>query len=115
MDLDYIALGSRIRNLRKKRGLTQQLLAEQVEIETSNISHIERGASKVGLSTLVRIANALGVSLDDLVCDSIMCEKDVFDHDIAEELKDCSPEEIRMISDMVKVLKTTLRRHKKTI
>lgn len=112
MDLDYTALGARIRALRKKKGFTQQHLAEQVEIETSNISHIERGASKVGLSTLVRIANALGASLDDLVCDSILCEKDVFDHEIADELKDCSPEEVRMISEMVKALKVTLRKRK---
>lgn len=110
MDLDYIALGERIRTLRKKKRLTQQQIAEQVDIETSNISHIERGASKVSLNTLVKIANALGVSLDDLVCDSILSEKDVFEHEIAGELKDCTPEEIRMISDMVKAMKATLRK-----
>jgi transcriptional regulator with XRE-family HTH domain len=112
MDLDYFALGVRIHSLRKKKGLTQQVLAEQVGIETSNISHIERGASKVGLSTLVRIANALSVSLDDLVCDSILCEKAVFVSEISDELKDCTPEEIRMISDMVKAMKATLRKRK---
>ena len=110
MDLDYMALGERIRTLRKKRRLTQQQIAEQVDIETSNISHIERGASKVSLNTLVKIANVLGVSLDDLVCDSMLCEKDVFEHEIADELKDCSPDEIRMISDVVKAMKATLRK-----
>ena len=46
MDLDYAALGKRIRTIRKKKQMTQEYLAEQVGIEPSNISHIERAASK---------------------------------------------------------------------
>ena len=63
MDLDYAALGKRIRTIRKKKQMTQEYLAEQVGIEPSNISHIERAASKVGLGTLVKIANALQCSV----------------------------------------------------
>ena len=39
MDLDYAALGKRIRTIRKKKQMTQEYLAEQVGIEPSNISH----------------------------------------------------------------------------
>ena len=58
MELDYQAIGLRIRRLRKTRGLTQQSLAEISNQEPSNISHIERGATKLSLPTLVNIANA---------------------------------------------------------
>ena len=58
MGLDYQSIGIRIRRLRKAKGLTQQALAELSNQEPSNISHIERGATKLSLPTLVNIANA---------------------------------------------------------
>jgi len=71
LEIDYEALGRRIRLYRKKRGLTQQALASLAKIETSNVSHIERAATKVGLPTLTNIANALDVTLDDLMGNNI--------------------------------------------
>ena len=67
MGLDYQAIGTRVRRLRKARGLTQQTLAELSDQEPSNISHIERGATKLSLPTLVNIANALEVTVDELL------------------------------------------------
>lgn len=71
MELDYQAVGVRIRRFRKAKGITQQILAELSDQEPSNISHIERGATKLGLPTIVNIANALDVTVDDLLCDSL--------------------------------------------
>ena len=71
MELDYQAIGIRIRRLRKEQGLTQQRLAELSSQEPSNISHIERGATKLSLPTIVNIANSLNVTVDDLLCDSL--------------------------------------------
>lgn len=48
MELDYRAIGIRIRRFRKERGMTQQVLAEQSRQEPSNISHIERGGHQAG-------------------------------------------------------------------
>ena len=69
MALDYQAIGTRIRRMRKAHGLTQQALAELSNQEPSNISHIERGATKLSLPTLVNIANALDVTVDELLFD----------------------------------------------
>ena len=110
MDLDYAALGKRIRTIRKKKQMTQEYLAEQVGIEPSNISHIERAASKVGLGTLVKIANALQCSVDDLLCDSILCEREAFENQLLEISKDCTPKELRMLSDLAQAMKDSMRR-----
>ncbi len=53
MELDYVAIGMRIRRLRQERGLTQQALAELAGQEPSNISHIERGATKLDRKSVV--------------------------------------------------------------
>ena len=110
MDLDYQALGARIREFRKSRGMTQNRLAELVGIESSNISHIERAVSKVGLATLVGIANNLGCSVDDLLCDSIQCEREAFENQLVELSKDCNPTELRMLTDLARALKESMRR-----
>ena len=110
MELNYQAVGMRIRRFRKEQGLTQQMLAELSSQEPSNISHIERGATKLGLPTIVNIANALGVTVDDLLCDSLEESRAVFEREAAELLSDCSHWELRVIIATMRSLKEHLRR-----
>ena len=51
--VDYEKMGKRVRQYRKKAGLTQQQVAETIEIEASNMSHIERGKIKTSLNTIL--------------------------------------------------------------
>lgn len=110
MELDYQAIGVRIRRLRKERGLTQQVLAELSRQEPSNISHIERGATKLGLPTIVSIANALGVTVDDLLCDSLATSRAAFEREASEILSDCSHWERQVITNTMRSLKENLRK-----
>lgn len=110
MELDYEALGARIRQIRKSKGMTQSRLAELVGIEPSNISHIERAVSKVGLATLVGIANHLDCSVDDLLCDSIQCEREAFENQLVELSKDCTPKELRLLTDLASAMKESMRK-----
>lgn len=69
--IDYEALGKRIHVERLGSGMSQQRLAALIQLEPSNISHIERGVGRVGLNTLVKIAIALETTPDDLLRDSL--------------------------------------------
>ena len=69
--MNYIALGERVRKSRKEMKLSQASLASHVEISTSFLGHVERGTRKASLETLVRLANALHVSVDALLVDSL--------------------------------------------
>lgn len=115
MELDYIALGKRIRALRKEKHLSQVVLAKAVGIEASNISHIENATSKVSLGTLVRIANALEMRIDDLLCDSVPAEQEAFESELSALIEDCTPYELRMICDTVASLKESFHCRKKLI
>ncbi|MGI6028462.1 MAG: helix-turn-helix domain-containing protein [Candidatus Heteroscillospira sp.] len=110
MELDYMAIGIRVRRFRKARGLTQQALAELSNQEPSNISHIERGATKLGLPTLVSIANALDVTADDLLCDSLGRSRGAFLREAEELLSDCNHSELRIITGTMRALKENMRR-----
>lgn len=67
----YQGLGKRIRQQRKLLRMTQEQLAEQAGISLSFLGHIERGTRKASLDTLVRICNALQVSPQLLLQDSL--------------------------------------------
>lgn len=110
MELDYRAIGKRIKIARINADLTQERLAEIVSVSPSHMSNIETGTTRVSLTTLVTIANALSVTMDDLLCDNITKARVPFEKDISKILEDCNEYEIRMIADMSQALKDTLRR-----
>ena len=110
MEIAYVAIGERIRHFRKAMHMTQARLGEISQVEPSNISHIERGATKVSLPTLVKIANALRVSLDDLVYDSIENNRHISVKELDKMLSDCTDSELKAIVEMVKSTKSILRK-----
>jgi DNA-binding NtrC family response regulator len=59
-------LGSKIRSLRRERLLTLKQLANKTALSVSLISQIELGKSAASVSTLRKLATALGVSMSDL-------------------------------------------------
>ena len=59
-------LGTRIREVRKLRGLSQEKLAEKVGVDPKQISRIEGGKSAPSLDTLEAIAKHLQVEMKDL-------------------------------------------------
>ena len=56
-------IGQDIAQLRKEKGMTQQDLADRVEMQRAHISRIEAGRYSVGLDTLTAIGQALGKRL----------------------------------------------------
>jgi transcriptional regulator with XRE-family HTH domain len=62
-------IGRRIRHLRLQRGMTQEVLARSAGLSTGYLSKIETSESPPPVSTLVNIADALGVVIGDLFAD----------------------------------------------
>ncbi|WP_323042251.1 helix-turn-helix domain-containing protein [Gemmobacter sp.] len=61
------AFGGRIRELRRKAGLTLQTLADQAGISVGFLSQVERDKATPSLGTLASLASALGVEIDVFV------------------------------------------------
>ena len=55
----------RIKDLREAKGLTQEQVAQQLGVTQGTIAHWESGARTPTLSNMVKIADFLGVSLDE--------------------------------------------------
>lgn len=103
IELDYVALGSRIRQARTANNMTQEQLGEACNLSTAHIGHIERGSRIPSLKTLFRIAAVLHVSTDFLLFDSFENDRDLFAH-IAAMLKGKNPDKVKTFLTTVKAL-----------
>lgn len=110
--IDYVSMGKRIRKYRMAKGMTQSDLAEAVQRSNTTISHIEVGSGKPELNTVVRIANALGVSMDMLLCDSLDNSVSAYTCDMIEIIKSCTSTELRFIASVIPSLLDALRNTK---
>ena len=107
MATDYKALGKRISNARKQAGITQEALGEQLNM-TKHISVIESAIKRPSLDALVDIANALDVSTDDLLVDSLMHSTSTSNSEIHRLLLDCNEIEQEILTRMVREMKAIL-------
>lgn len=65
--LDAKIVGDVIRDFRKKKGISQEVLSGLADIGRTHLSAIERAERKPTLETLYRIATALDVNMSDIV------------------------------------------------
>ena len=66
-----VGLGTRIKENRQLKHITAEKFAADVGISLPFLWEVERGNKKPSLPTFVKMANVLGVSTDDLLCDSL--------------------------------------------
>ncbi len=63
------AIGERIREVRQARNMTLQMLAESTKLSVSMLSLVERGRASPSIGSLIVIANALGITMSDLIAE----------------------------------------------
>ena len=108
MELNRELVGFRIKTVREKVGLSQKLLAEKVEISPPALNRFEKGIKSPSLETLLKIASALGVSLDFLT--GATADEELFiDSDIKEafeNFKQLSQENRQHIMQNIRFLRS---------
>jgi transcriptional regulator with XRE-family HTH domain len=110
MEINYKAIGRRVKIARIKKELSQDQVSNVTGISNTYLSNIENGRTKPSLPTLIKIANALTVSVDELLCDNIIRSRPTFEKVIADILNDCNEYEIRAIAAIAKTTKEVLRK-----
>ncbi len=63
--IDMASIGKIIQNLRNEKGLTQEQLAEKVELSTNYLSKVERGLCKLNVESFLKMAEVLDFTLED--------------------------------------------------
>ena len=101
-NIDYTALGKRIKNKRIEKGFTQEQLGELCALSAAHIGHIERGTRILSVDVLFRISQALDTSIDWLVIDSV--ENKHMLNEINSVLKDTDKTKVTTFLNTVRVL-----------
>ena len=65
--INHRQIGKRIKEIREQNNLSQAELAEATELSVSYISHVENAKRKASLESVLRIVNALGITVDELL------------------------------------------------
>lgn len=80
--MDYVALGKSIRLRRQLLGLRQEDLAEKCLCSTSHIGVVEKARTIPSLETIIRIANTLDVTVDELLYESVVQKEGIYLRDM---------------------------------
>lgn len=112
MDI-YKNLGIRIKEQRKKKKFSQEKLAEMCNLGTSYIGIIERAEKRASIITLVKIANALEISTDYLLADSIKYTDGDLLESTMSSLKDMDEKDFEYVSNLIKTTKDFIRKRLK--
>jgi transcriptional regulator with XRE-family HTH domain len=112
MEIDYVAIGKKIREIRKHRNLSQQQLAQMVNVGTTHISHIESGSTIPSLKTFIAIIVCLDASADVVLSRNLSNSKHVLNEELASILADCDEDEAAIIISVINALSITLKNFK---
>lgn len=102
--MDYTQLGKRIREERLALNLTQESLAERVDVSDAYIGQIERGQRSLSLETLVKLAKRLGVTVDYLLQESVKADDQQFMDQVRQLVSERSLQEKQMVLDVIKLM-----------
>ena len=104
MALDYKIIGERLRNARVDSNLTQEKLAEKLDVSVAFVSRIECGTTHINLTRLSEICSILnideGIILNGVSTDS----KNYLNDEFSELLRNCPKETQRLIYDLAKLI-----------
>jgi transcriptional regulator with XRE-family HTH domain len=90
--------------------MTQAKLAEEIGKSVPYISHIETATKQASLSTLVSIANALGVTVDTFLLGNQSNDLAEYRSELICLVDDCNSDERCFIYEMASAAKSSLRK-----
>ena len=96
------AIGRRIKAAREKKGMTQEQLAEWVELSPMHVSVIERGVKLQKLETLINIANVLDVSADVLLQDVVKNQTKLYSSEASELIRKLPRDDQRRVLEALR-------------
>lgn len=97
-------IGSNIKKLRLKKGLTQAQLVEIVNISTVHMSHIETGSVAMSLDSLISISNGLDTTPDSILLGEYNISAMGASEILNKQLQNISSDEKRLLIEFAKLL-----------
>lgn len=104
MALDYKIIGDRIRRARIDGNLTQENLAEKLDVSVAFISRIECGTTHINLTRLSEICSILNIDEGQILNGVSTDSKNYLSDEFNELMKSCPKETQKLIYDVAKLI-----------
>ena len=104
MALDYNIIGERLKQARISKDLTQENLAEKLDVSVAFLSRIERGSSFINLKRLNQICSILNVTEGEILNGVSKESHSYLNKELSNLLKDCPSEKMNLIYNIAKVI-----------
>lgn len=103
-ELNFKQIGQKLREVRLSQNLTQEYVANTVNINTSHISNIENNRVKISLTTLVAICNVLNTTVDYILSNEYVSSESAIDREIMHALQGRSNDEKEKILKIIQII-----------
>ena len=107
MAIDYSVIGSRIKQARLAKNMTQEDLADKIDISVAFLSRVERGNSHINLKRLNQLCGLLDVSEGYLLNGASSSSQNYLDKEFTDLIKSVSPEKQKLIYNVAKTIAET--------
>ena len=87
MNIDYAIIGQRIKKTRKTKGMTQEALAEKLNVSIGYVSQVERGITKISLDLLGAISSILESDIAYLISGSAINSSEYIENELICEIR----------------------------
>jgi transcriptional regulator with XRE-family HTH domain len=79
-------IGERIKKIREARGLSQKEIANMIKMDQSQYSKLEKDKTDPSVSTLAKVAKALGIQLSELFANDLLKDVNSYDKSLMEKI-----------------------------
>ena len=104
MAIDYNVIGSRIKQARLAKNMTQEDLADKIDVSVAFLSRVERGNAHINLKRLNQLCGLLDVSEGYLLNGASSSSENYLDKEFSDLFKNVSPAKQRLIYDIAKTI-----------
>ena len=104
MAVDYLLIGQRLKDARKKCNYTQEYVAEKLNLSIAYISRVERGDSHVNLKRLSEFCNLLKTTEGEILNGVSQSNSNYLSNEFSDILSKCSPEKQKLIYKIAKTI-----------
>ena len=104
MNVDYALIGKRIKAERMRQGLTQEVMAERLDVTIGYVSQVERGITKISLDLLAKIATVLNCDIAGFVTNSSIENDAYLSDEINREIRKLGSRDKKLVMALVRAL-----------
>ncbi len=104
MNIDYALIGARIKAKRKERLMTQEMMAEALDVSVGYVSQVERGVTKISLDLLAEISSILDCDISVFVSGTAVSGENYLKSELSDKFDMLPARDKKLVLGMIEMM-----------